>query len=136
MEHLDALRARIDRTDREILEKLKDRLELAEEAGRLKASAAPFLRDEEREAELLGRIEGWARELGLDPFRTSEIFREIIAMSLKLQEEALLDRRSKERAAKNAHRVSFQGTEGAYSHMAARKYFSGRPAMEYVGFPT
>lgn len=136
MEDLDALRKRIDQTDREILEKLRDRLRHAEEVGRLKAAGAPFLRDEEREAELLRRVEGWARELGLDPFRCAEIFREIIAMSLKVQEETLLDRRSAERAAKNAHRVSYQGTEGAYSHLAAKKYFSGRPSMEYTGFPT
>jgi chorismate mutase/prephenate dehydratase len=136
IDELDALRKRIDATDREILEKLRERMRQAAEAGRLKAAGAPFLRDEEREAELLRRVEGWAREFGLDPFRSAEIFREIIAMSLKVQEEALLDRTSKERAAQSAHRVSFQGTEGAYSHIAARKYFSGRDGMEYVGFPT
>jgi hypothetical protein len=74
--------------------------------GRLKAAGAPFLRDEKRESELLARVEGWARELGLDPFRSVEIFREVIAMSLKVQEEALLDRRSAERAAENANRVN------------------------------
>lgn len=136
MEELAALRKRIDETDREILEKLRDRLRHAEEMGRLKAAGAPFLRDEEREAELLKRVEGWARELGLDPFRSVEIFREVIAMSLKVQEEALLDRRSAEQAAKNSHRVSYQGTDGSYSHQAARKYFTGRASMEYAGFPT
>jgi chorismate mutase / prephenate dehydratase len=136
MEELDTLRKRIDRTDRELLEKLRERLDHVAEVGRIKAGGAPFLRDAEREAELLKRIEGWARELGLDPFRTVEIFREVIAMSLKVQEETLLDRRSKEGAAANAHRVSYQGTDGAYSHMAARKYFGGKDGMEYAGFPT
>jgi chorismate mutase/prephenate dehydratase len=136
MEELDALRKRIDATDREILEKLKERLGHTAEVGRLKAAGVPFLRDEEREADLLKRVEASARELGLDPFRSVEIFREIIAMSLKVQEEALLDRLSKERAATSAHRVSYQGTAGAYSHMAARKYFTSRESMEYAGFST
>lgn len=136
MDDLAALRKRIDDTDREILEKLRDRLRHVQEVGRLKVTGAPFLRDEEREAALLGRIEGLAREMGLDPFRCVEIFREVIAMSLKAQEEAFLDRRTAERAATNAHRVSFQGAEGAYSHIAARKYFGGGASMEFVGFPT
>ena len=33
-------------------------------------------------------------------------------------------------------RVSFQGTEGAYSHIAARKFFAAHGDMEYAGFPT
>lgn len=136
MDDLTTLRKRIDDTDRQILEKLRDRLRHVQEVGRFKATSAPFLRDEEREAALLRRIEEIARELGLDPFRCVEIFREIIAMSLKAQEEAFLDRRTAERAAANVHRVSFQGVEGAYSHIAARKYFSGDPSMEYAGFPT
>lgn len=135
MKELDALRERIDRTDREILEKLRERVGLAAEAGRLKATGAPFLRDEGREAALLSRVETEARALGLDPYRSVEIFREVIAMSLKVQEEALLDRHAAERAVAHASRVSYQGIEGSYSHLAARKYFSGRAGMEYVGFP-
>ena len=137
MDELEILRQRIDETDRRLLETLAARLAHVAEVGLLKAKGAPFLRDLDREARLLARVESISRELGLDPFRATEIFREVIAMSVKVQEETLLDRRVKERALGNAHRVSFQGAEGAYSHLAARKYFGDREgAMEFRGFPT
>jgi chorismate mutase/prephenate dehydratase len=137
MDELEILRQRIDETDRRLLETLAARLAHVAEVGRLKAKGGPFLRDLDREARLLARVESISRELGLDPFRVTEIFREVIAMSVKVQEETLLDRRVKERALGNAHRVSFQGAEGAYSHLAARKYFGDREgAMEFRGFPT
>jgi len=107
------------------------------EIARIKEQGLSFLRDHDRETELLARIEGWARELGIDQFRVQEIFREIIAMSLKAQEEALLRRDRIERSIGAATRASFQGTVGAYSHMAARKYFAARSeAMEFVGTET
>ena len=137
MDRLKELREALDRTDREILEKLRERLALVGEVARLKAAGLPFLRDHERERELLDRIERHARELGLDTFRAVEIYREVLAMSLKVQEEAMLRRSSAERSAANAHRVAFQGVPGAYSHLAAQKYFAN-PAgeLELVGFPT
>ena len=82
MTDLDQLRGALDRVDRQLVESLSERLDTVAQIARLKAEGLPFLRDHDREAELLARIEGWARELGLDQFRTQEIFREIIAMSL------------------------------------------------------
>jgi chorismate mutase / prephenate dehydratase len=135
MDPLDDLRRRIDETDRRLLETLAERLRHVAEVGRLKSRGLPFLRDHARESALLAKVEAQAKALGLDAFRTTEIFREVIAMSVKAQEEALLDRRAAERSLANAHRVAFQGTEGAYSHIAARKYF-GASAVEFIGFPT
>jgi chorismate mutase / prephenate dehydratase len=134
---LQAIREALDRIDRELLETLHDRLKRVREVSRLKEAGMPFLRGHQREAELLARAEGWARELGLDPFRVREIFREIIAMSLKVQEEALLRRASASRSARNARRVAYQGAEGSYSHLAAHKYFAeAADTMEYRGFAT
>ena len=135
MDDLDALRRQIDETDRQLLETLALRLKFVSEVGRLKKAAVPFLRDHERESALLAKVEARARELGLDAFRATEIFREVIAMSVKAQEEALLDRKAAERSLGNARRVAFQGTQGAYSHIAARKYF-GSSATDFAGFPT
>jgi chorismate mutase len=98
MRDLDQLRARLDGVDRRLVETLCERLETVAGIARLKAEGLPFLRDHDREGELIARIEGWARELGLDEFRTQEIFREIIAMSLKAQEEELLKRAQVERS--------------------------------------
>lgn len=134
MEPLPSLRSRLDASDRRLLELLQERLETVAEIARLKARGLPFLRDHERESELLGRVEAWARELGLDAFRVQEIFREIIAMSLKAQEDALLRREQVERSRRGALRVAYQGVAGSYSEIAARKYFASRAAgMEFIG---
>ncbi len=134
MKDLEKLRGKLDEVDRRLLEALGDRLKTVAEIARVKAEGLSFLRDHDRESELLERVEGWARELGLDGFRTHEIYREIIAMSLKAQEEALLKREQVERSARGAHRVAFQGIEGSYSQLAARKYFAVRSeGMEFVG---
>ena len=137
MDALEVLRQRIDETDRQLLETLAERLRHVAEVGRLKTQGLAFLRDHDREARLLSRVESQARELGLDPFRATEIFREIIAMSVKVQEEVLLDRRAAERSLGNAHRVAFPGAAGSSSHRAARKYFGDRAAdMTFTGVPT
>ena len=134
MSTLEDLRGKLDEVDRRLLEDLRDRLETIGEIAKVKAEGMSFLRDHERETELLGRVEGWARELGLDGFRTHEIFREIIAMSLKAQEEALLRRDQVERSARGAMRVAFQGIEASYSQLAAAKYFAARSgSMEFIG---
>jgi chorismate mutase/prephenate dehydratase len=134
MDDLHALRASLDRVDRELVELLRRRLETVAGIARVKAEGLPFLRDHERESELLARVETWARELGIDHFRTQEIFREVIAMSLKAQEEALLARDRVERSARSAKRVAFQGEHGSYSSLAAKKYFASRSAeMEFLG---
>ena len=135
MDALEDLRRKIDETDRRLLETLAERLRHVAEVGQLKTKGVPFLRDHAREAALLSKVEAQARALGLDVFRTTEIFRAIIAMSVKAQEEALLDRKAAERSLSHAHRVAFQGTEGAYSHIAARKYF-GSSATAFAGFPS
>jgi chorismate mutase/prephenate dehydratase len=137
MNDLEILRGKLDEIDRRLLEALGDRLQTVAEIARVKAEGLSFLRDHDRESELLARIDGWARELGLDEFRTHEIYREIIAMSLKAQEEALLKRDQVERSARGALRVAFQGIEGSYSQLAARKYFAARAdGMEFVGTRT
>ncbi len=137
MTDLTDARLILDRVDRQLVELLHQRLKTVAEIAKIKADGLIFLRDHDRESELLSRIEGWARELGIDQFRVQEIFREIIAMSLKAQEEALLHRARVERSTGAALRASFQGTIGAYSHMAARKYFAARSVeMEFIGTET
>jgi chorismate mutase/prephenate dehydratase len=137
MKDLADARRMLDQVDRQLVELLSRRLQTVAEIAQIKAEGLSFLRDHDRETELMTRIEGWARELGIDQFRVQEIFREIIAMSLKAQEEALLHRDQVERSVGAALRASFQGTIGAYSHIAARKYFAARSIeMEFMGTET
>lgn len=135
MESLERLRKELDRADRQLLEKLAGRLQIVAKLARHKAEGIPFLRDHEREHQLLDRVQGWGRELELDGYRVREIFREIIAMSLKIQEETLLERDRERRSESAARRVAFQGVEGCYSHVAALKFFGARAdGMEFMGF--
>ncbi|MCD4749372.1 MAG: prephenate dehydratase [Thermoanaerobaculales bacterium] len=134
MKDLRRLRLILDGVDRQIIEKLQERQETVAEIAGIKRKGLNFLRDHERESALLDRIEAWAREFDLDPFRTREIFREVIAMSLKAQEEALLGRERAERNLQFSHRVAYQGTNGPYSQLAAKKYFANRAEqMEFIG---
>ena len=68
MEDLEQLRGKLDEVDRRLLEVLGERLQTVAEIARVKAQGLSFLRDHDRESELLERVEGWARELGLDGF--------------------------------------------------------------------
>lgn len=135
MKDLERLRTALDAVDRTIVEKLTERQETVAEIARIKSEGLTFLRDHERESALLDRIEGWAREFDLDPYRTREIFRAVIAMSLKAQEEALLGRERAERCLQASDRVAYQGTAGSYSQLAATKYFARRSEqMTFVGY--
>ncbi len=135
MKDLESLRLTLDTVDRRIIECLHSRQETVAQIAGIKRDGLNFLRDHERESALLDRIESWAREFNLDPFRTREIFREVIAMSLKAQEEALLGRERAERSVQSCHRVAFQGTDGSYSQLAAKKYFSNRAeTMDFIGY--
>ena len=48
--------------------------------------------------------------------------------SAELIAEALLERERVERSTRAAHRAAYQGTDGSYSQIAARKYFGARAA--------
>ncbi len=134
MKELETLRLALDTVDRRIVESLSQRLTTVAEIANVKKRGLDFLRDHDRESALLERIEGWAREFNLDPFRTRGIFREIIAMSLKAQEESLLSRERAERKLRSSDCVAYQGTDGSYSQLAARKYFAARSEhMTFTG---
>ena len=63
MDDLEKLRGKLDQVDRRLLEVLGERLQTVAEIARVKAQGLSFLRDHDRESELLERIDGWAREL-------------------------------------------------------------------------
>ena len=80
-------RDHIDELDREIVELLARRAQLAQRAAREKARLGRPVRDPEREAELLAARKRWAAERGLDPASVHEIFDAILQFSRRLQEE-------------------------------------------------
>lgn len=132
---LERLRGELDRVDRDILAALAARQRLVEEAARVKESGADFLRDPAREQEMLARLREGARELGLDGFHVTALFRQILDHSVRFQ----TDRLHGHHAAGEARPlvVAYQGTDGAFSHLAAQRHFSGRKQeVEYRGHDT
>lgn len=132
---LAELRKRLDQLDRTVVELLAQRQSIVADVARAKLSGASVLRDARREEDLLTRIVEHARPLGLDAYFVTRVFREIMSHSLRSQQERLADRDNPERAGQRRIVVGFQGTQGAYSHMAARQHFAARDVhAEFLGF--
>jgi chorismate mutase/prephenate dehydratase len=132
---LAELRSRLDAADDRILAAIADRERLVAEIARLKANAFDRLRDLPREEALLARVSEHGRAAGLDAFFVTRVFREIVEHSLRLQQEHLVERQNPDRAAQQRLVIAYQGTAGAYSHLAASRYFGPRSAdVAFHGF--
>jgi chorismate mutase/prephenate dehydratase len=134
-EGLDRLRAELDRVDGAILAALAERHRLIEETARVKAAGVSFLRDPAREEALLARLRERARTLGLDGFWVSGLFRQIVDHSVRFQTDHFTGHHAA--PGERPLVVAYQGTDGAYSHLAAQRHFAGRPqGLELRGFET
>ncbi|MAO63578.1 MAG: prephenate dehydratase [Balneola sp.] len=135
-DHLDSIRKKLDEIDRNILKALAQRQDLVKEVSELKLKNEKGIRDLEREEQLLNRIRDLAHEVGLDRYFAEHLFREIITNSVRFQTHSLVDHQN-ERSNGDAIRVSYQGTDGAYSQQAAIRHFSERYAkVDAIGFDT
>ena len=83
---LSTWRTQIDQLDRELLERLNQRMRCALEIGRIKREHGRPIRDPEREMALLQKLrkynEGPMRDVAIE-----DIFRRIIAEAVHLEEE-------------------------------------------------
>ena len=135
-DNLDSIRKRLDEIDRTILKALAQRQGLVKEVSDLKLKNEQGIRDLEREEQLLNRIRDLAHEVGLDRYYAEHLFREIITNSVRFQTHSLVDHQN-EKSNGNAIRVSYQGTDGAYSHQAAIRHFSERYSkVDAIGYDT
>ena len=82
---LRAVREQIDQADRELVELLGRRAELARRAADIKARAGQPVPDPHREEELLASRRAWATALGLDGEGVETIFRAILRFSRRSQ---------------------------------------------------
>ncbi len=138
MSGLEDLRRELDETDEALLAALARRVGLVERVADAKAnSPAALLRDRDREKELLAQLEKRARDRGLNPYFVRKIFHDILEYSVDDQQRHLAARAQGESA--SLVKVAFQGVEGAYSHLAAQKYFGAKAGacafVGYRGFP-
>lgn len=83
---LDALRAELDRIDRELVDRAAERQRIVSEIGRLKKSSGRALRDFRRERQVLDGVRTRAGEVGLDPALAETLLTELIEASLARQE--------------------------------------------------
>lgn len=83
---LNALREKLDRVDRELVEAAAERQRIVSEIGRLKHSSDRQLRDFRREREVLAGVRAHAEGQGLDPDVAESLLSTLIEASLTRQE--------------------------------------------------
>jgi len=133
---LGVVRKQLDAVDRRIVEALAERLRLVDQVAETKGPEAGTLRDRQREEEILGRLAESARDVGIDESFLLRLYREIMDHSLRRQ-RALLDEGHAPGESPEILVVGYQGTEGAYSHVAATRHFGGRGGdVVYRGYDT
>lgn len=120
MNELIELRKKVDEIDKGILNLLYERVALAKKIGLLKRKLKLPIKDLSREEEVYSRVTQIANEKGLNKNFVKNIFKEIIAMCSYEQGEKF--------------KVAFLGPRGTFCEQAARKFFSGLPAIfiEYL----
>src|ERR1044071_8233254 len=118
---LVSLRDRIEAVDRQLIALVAERLKIVEDVAAAKLAAASPFRDREREDLLLQRLRGLAISAGLDAHQIERLYRVIMDMSVAHQEATVRNRPDA------PLRISYQGVEGSYSHIAAQHRYAGRP---------
>ena len=119
---LPLLRNKINSIDSEIINLLANRRKLSKEVIIAKEQNHNPIRDQKREADLLDRVMKAGKKTGLDAHFVSKVFYEIIEDSVRYQQNFV--QKSSEKSKKENISVAIQGIEGAYSYMAAKKFFS------------
>jgi chorismate mutase/prephenate dehydratase len=121
MDKLAELRREIDDIDSRIIEQLASRRKLIYQVVNEKKIHNESIRNPHREEEILSRLIGLGKIKGLDAHFVTKVFHEIIDDSLRSQEYVLLNG---DRTKSDVIRVAYQGIEGAYSQIAAKRFFS------------
>lgn len=143
------IRDKIDAVDQEIVRLFEERMGLCKDVAEFKIMNQRQVLDSEREKQKIAKIE----QITVDEYNkkcTGELFKQIMAMSRKMQYKMLAEHgmmkdvafEERDEIAKTGVRVVYQGVEGAYAHEATLQYFgeevdayhvpSWRDAMEEV----
>ncbi len=86
-EEIGPLRDEINRLNEEILEKIRERVRVALRIGEVKKRHGMPIVDRTREEAVLNHVESLAADRGLDPEGVRRVFREIIDLCVKAEEE-------------------------------------------------
>jgi len=134
---INHLRKELDKIDQRLLDTLAERMRTVSEVIAAKIADGHLLRDKSREAEHMAELINYGKSLGLDSYFVTKLFQEIIDHSLRLQQDKLAQQGSSDDADREQIVVAFQGITGAYSYLAAQKYFSRKlDQVAFKGLPT
>ena len=107
---LSELRKKIDKIDERIVVLLNDRAKLSQAIGKMKLQGKKAIYAPHREREVFEHLKKWNKgPLSFDALQA--IYREVMSGSIALE--------------KSLH-IAYLGTEGSYTHMAARKKFGSQ----------
>ena len=134
MHTLETLRQDLDTIDDQFVDLLARRQETIRRIAALKSVSPLPLRDVLREARQIARLSDRARTAALDELFVVHLFREILDFSVRTQEGRLGGAGAPTDSRPIV--VVYQGSEGAFSHIAARRFFAPRQASAaYRGMP-
>jgi chorismate mutase/prephenate dehydratase len=117
---LASLRDRIEAVDQQIIALIAERLRIVEDVVAAKLASASPVRDRAREDLLIQRLRALATAAGLDAHQIERLYRVVMDMSVAHQEAAVRNRSDA------PLRVTYQGVEGSFSHLAAQRRYAGR----------
>lgn len=115
---LEALRKEIDRIDKEVVERLNQRVRLAGEVGKVKAQQGQAVYVPTREEEVFTKLQSHSTG-PLSEKALRAVYREVISAAISLQKPM---------------RVAYLGPEATYTHQAALKNFGS--SIDYIALET
>jgi len=134
MKSIERLRSGINTIDEKILQLLSERRKLSKEVIQAKDLTDKPIRDKERESQLLRSLIKTGKEIGLDSNFVTKVFYEIIEDSVRIQQNHVLNIGKKASVKDATFRIAIQGIEGAYSYLAANKFFANHGnQLEFIG---
>jgi len=121
---LSDIRTAITGIDNQLLELLSQRRQLSQQVAKQKRSIDKALRDQNRERELLEALIKKASNKGLDSHYIQRIFNTIIEDSVQYQQDYMQSLLQPELKDDSCKSLAVLGGKGAYSYLAAKKFFS------------
>ncbi len=124
MKELKIIRDKINSVDEGLIKLLAERRELSRKIIQLKDVKEQPIRDQKREGDLLKRIIQLGRKNGIDAHFLTKLFYEILDDSIRIQQSYVQNLTGKQGNNNETLTIAIQGIEGAYSYLAANKFFS------------
>lgn len=114
----------IDRIDTNILELLKERMEVANDIAEYKLNHNQSITDAARENSKLKTLRQKAKALGLPPSYISDVYRLIMSNTCAVERHYIVEKANSKGIVRDTS-VAYLGNTGSYSHVASRKYLEG-----------